>query len=139
MRRLTVLTATLSLLVLTAACASTGTSRGDSSVITAEEIAESPTRNAYDLVSSLRPRWLNVRGQQRLVTTPTDTTGNRPVSQMATTTIMVYLDGTRLGELDSLRSVNTSDVRSVRRLSAAEATQQFGSGHTHGAIVVSTR
>lgn len=129
MPRSTVTMTTLSLLLIATACATTGENRrsSDSSVITAEEVAASPTSNAYDLVQSLRPRWLSIRSPNR---------GGSAPQQSA---ILVYLDGTRLGPLGTLRSVNNRDVHSVRRLNASDATQRFGTGHTHGAILVRTR
>lgn len=141
MSRSTCPIATISLLAIAAACASTdGARRGaDSAVITAEEVAASPVNNAYDLVQALRPRWLNERGQQRLTTTQRRDAAGRAVRGMDTSAIVAYVDGTRLGDVNALRTVNTSDIRSVRHLNSSEATLQFGSGHTHGAILVTTR
>jgi hypothetical protein len=140
MFRRTALAAGLALGVLAAACASTGEPRSgvSATVITHDEIAASTTNNAYDLIRSLRPRWLHDRGQQTLGTT-TRQTATGPVTEMTTTGIIVYVDGTRMGSAGTLREISTRDLRSAERLSAGEATRRFGGGHTHGAILLTTR
>jgi hypothetical protein len=140
MIRTTTLGSALALVVFAAACATTGEPRAgsDSAIITQEEIAQAHAGNAYDLVQSLRPRWLTVRGQSRLGTDARPDIG-ADVRVMAEEEIPVYLDGTRLGGVETLRSVSIRDVASVRRLSASLATQRFGTGHPNGAIVLNTK
>jgi hypothetical protein len=110
------------------ACASSGregpSPRG--SLITQEEITASPTNNAYELIQNLRPRWLHDRGP--------DTFGLG-----STAGIMVYVDGIRMGMADSLHQISVRDLKSAQRLSSGEATQRFGVGHPHGAILLLTR
>jgi hypothetical protein len=139
MSRSALVTAGLAL-ALTTACASTGEQRSSSAagIITEAEISGSTASNAYDLVQNLRPRWLNTRGQQSLGTV-TRATPTGPVAAMERTTIAVYVDGARMGELDQLRSISARDIATIRRLSAGEATQRFGGDHPHGAILVSTK
>jgi hypothetical protein len=126
-------------LFLVAACASTGEQRSvmGASVITEDEITASSASNVYELVQSLRPRWLNLRGQGSLRTTSTTSPSGEVSGAM--TTIMVYVDGIRRGELRELESIPTRGVSTVRRLSAGEATTRFGPDHPHGAILVTTR
>lgn len=139
MSRSALVTAGLAL-ALTAACASTGEQRSSSSttIITEAEVSGSTASNAYDLVQNLRPRWLNTRGQQSLGTV-SRATPSGPVAEMARTSIVIYVDGSRMGELEQLRSISTRDIAQIRRLSAGEATQRFGGDHPHGAILVTTR
>lgn len=136
------LVTTLGLFLVAAACASTGETRSgaSSSVITQEEIADSHASNAHDLIQSLRPRWLNIRGQSTLGTT----TSRSPVDGADVTTMVrqdipVYLDGTRIGGIDTLRNLSTRELARMQRLSAGEATQRFGSGHPNGAILITSR
>lgn len=121
-------------------CASTGStgSGGDPSVLTAEQIAVSSARNAYDLIQNLRPRWLQTRGQYSMQTT-TQQTATGTVSGMTAAEIVVYLDGARVGGADSLRQIDPRNLASMQRLSATDATQRFGTGHIHGAIVLVSR
>jgi hypothetical protein len=53
--------------------------------------------------------------------------------------IIVYVDDVPRGSHDVLRSMSTDDVESIERLDAASATQRFGTGHEHGAIVIRRR
>jgi hypothetical protein len=142
MFRTTAPAAALALVFVAAACASTGERRSgvSSSVITQEEIAESHANNAYDLIQSLRSHWLNVRGQSTLGTT----TGRSPVDGGQITTMVgqdipVYLDGTRIGGVETLRSLSIRGLSGMQRLGAGEATQRFGSGHPNGAILITSR
>jgi hypothetical protein len=127
--------------LLVAACASTGEPRAgarDMNVITAEEIAASNATTAHDLIRNLRPRWLHDRGQQSLGTVQRQGIDG-PVAEMATTGIVVYVDGSRMGAVAVLRDISARDLTSAQRLSAGEATQRFGGGHPHGAILLTTR
>lgn len=105
-------------------CATTsdGVTR-DRNRITAEEIADAPAANAFDLVQRLRPSWLRVRGAGSIHTE---------------SPIRVYVDGMSYGNLSSLRQISISDVVQLERLGAADATQRFGTGHTSGVILVYT-
>ncbi len=107
------------------ACSTTGTAtgseaRGSRDLITEEELAQSPDLSLYDAVRRMRPQWLQVRG--------TGTESPR-----------VYVDGASRGGLDELRSLRVPDVREVRYMGSRDATTRFGTGHTGGAILVTTR
>ncbi len=99
----------LLLAALLAACAPAGTGGPgrSSDLITAEEIQANPSPNAYELIRKLHPTWLRGRG----VTSIQD-----PV---AANSIVVYLDETRYGGLESLRQLSTSGIRAIRYLSPA--------------------
>ncbi len=105
---------------------SQGTLLGDPDVITRDEIAENNASNAYELVQSLRPQWLITRGQ-------------RSLQQPAEVSIVIYLDNARLGAPDSMRGVALGAVQYLRFFPAPEATQRWGGGHLHGAILISTQ
>ncbi|MDE2678241.1 MAG: hypothetical protein OXI76_10065 [Gemmatimonadota bacterium] len=107
-----------------AACASAGGSsdggpRRDPNVITAEELVDFATTNALDAIRRLRPRWLQGRGNLR----PT-----------------VVVDGARMDNLeDALQSIQAASVRTMRYMSASDATMRFGTNFQGGAIEVTTR
>lgn len=121
----------LPLLVLSlASCAPRGarsTGLANPDIITREEIDESVgSRNAYELVQTLRPQWLITRG----ITNLRQAAGAED--------IVVYMDNARLGYREELRRVTLGAVRYLEFFDAQRATQRWGGGHLHGAILVST-
>lgn len=123
--------APLALLIpVLAACASssggnsTRTPRGSRDVIVLSEIEPVQVTNAFELIQRLRPEMLRPRTGGSMTSVPT------PV---------VYLDGVRHGNIDSLNSVPKDVIREIRYINASDATTRFGTGHTGGAILISTR
>lgn len=108
------------------ACASSESSgsqgQKDPNQITTEDIEQSKSMgNVYSLVQRLRPQWLRKRGRSS-ISSPGD--------------IIVYVGGARFGGPGSLRQVEVTNVEALEFLSAAQATNRFGGGHEHGAIIV---
>jgi len=85
--------------------------------------ASNVSGSAYDLVRTLRPAWLRVRGKATL---------GYP---------RVYVDGLRRSgrPVDVLGGISVRLVQRVQYLTTQEATARFGTGHEHGAILVETR
>jgi hypothetical protein len=119
-------------LASTPACASrseipaaTRPSRGAFDVITREEISARAWSSAHDLVSTLRPQWVRVRGPDSLngVGTP----------------VQAYLDGVRLSGIIALAEISTAGVIAVEFVDGVEAAARWGLNHSQGAIVVRTR
>lgn len=117
-----------------AACASTPTNRVTESspdLITSVEINATPVATAYDLVNRLRPAWLRA-GR-------TGSIGGGTIRSQVT---LVYLDGTRLGGIESLRTLSASGIRSMKYLDATRAATVLrdpGPEAISGAIVISTK
>jgi hypothetical protein len=115
-----------------AACASggsggggnTGAPRASRDLIVLSEIEGVEVTNAFELIQRLRPEMLRARSGGGFTSTPT---------------AVVYLDGVRHGDLSSLNSVPKDIIREVRYINAADATTRFGTGHTGGAILITTR
>lgn len=140
MSRLFTYAAAALLAVSAAACASasgpttgpTTTTRSTRTpdLITKADINATPAGNAYDLVNRLRPQWLR-------------TTGVGSVSGGTATSygIVVFLDNVRMGGLETLRSMDSGSIVSIRYLTAERAASLPGIGRDPiaGAIVVSTR
>ena len=114
------------LLVLTtlvvAACASAGQGgddrpRRDPNLITFVEMADWSANTLYEVIQTLRPRWLQGRGR------------GAPA---------VVLDNRRV-DLGTLRTLRPTDVELVRWVSAPDATTRFGTGYANGLIEVETR
>lgn len=105
-----------------AGTAETGVVRRSANTITAEELAGTGVTTVYDAIQQLRPQWL---------------TSVRMRSSGTSDELQVYLDTNRYGTLESLRRMAIGGIQAVRFLSAAEATNRFGTGNSAGAIVVS--
>lgn len=123
MRKWVVFTAALFAISACAARAP-GEARTSADRISAEEIEQAGPSSAYQLIQKLRPIWLRKRGQ---------------TSFTQEGDVVVYLDGTRMGDRESLRSVRTENLASLEFLDARRATNRFGAGHVHGAILLHTR
>jgi len=118
-------------LMVLSSCASGG-SRGtplsDPDIIDRDEIAESRSAsNAYSLIQSIRPLWFQTRGLTNL----RQAAGEED--------IVVYMDNARLGDRETLRRVTLGSIEYMQFFTAREATQRWGGGHLHGAILVSTQ
>lgn len=110
-------------LVACAAGNSSGT-RMNPNLITRAEIDDAGPSTVYDLIQKLRPVWLRERGA---------------VSFTDETDLAVYLDRSRMGGRDELRTIYTQNVETLEFLDARRATNRFGSGHVNGAILIRTR
>lgn len=128
MRRTHALVLLLCAMLTLAACGSTGARsaavRGDRNLVTSDELRQGVASNLYEFLESARPMWLRKRGQSSILND-----GD----------IVVYLDDNRMGGPETLRSLTTMSMESLRFLDAAAAQQRFGVGHSHGAILVYSR
>ena len=79
--------------------------------------------NLHDAIAALRGNWLVVRG--------TD-------SFQAPSQIWVYYDQTKLGGIETLKTVLVQDIAYARHYSAIDATTRWGVGHAAGVIYVSS-
>ena len=118
------------LLMALSACASANRRSqplSDPDFIERDEIDESTSSTAYDLILAARPLWLQTRGLANL----RQAAGEED--------IVVYMDNARLGARESLRRVPLASVQYLQFFNAREATLRWGGGHLHGAILVSTQ
>lgn len=126
--RISLILAISTVLLLTSACGSTSSQgrQGDPDRISAEQMEQAAQRHdtAHSVVRSLRPLWLRKRGQ-RSIENPAE--------------IIVYIDGSRYANPGALQSVQAIDVASMEYLSPEAATNRYGAGHIHGAILVHTK
>ena len=104
--------------------AGAGARRGGDT-ITRDEIQAGQFSNVFDLVQARRFRWLQARGTDSINQTPGE--------------VQVLLDGTRLGGVQTLRSLAPSDVTSIQFVDPVAAAARWGLGYAHGAILVSMR
>ncbi|MEJ7812504.1 MAG: hypothetical protein WKG32_18985 [Gemmatimonadaceae bacterium] len=118
----------LTLLVIATACArnqSASTSpRTDWNLITEGQLGGHRFGNAYEAVQALRNGWLQTRG---------------PDSIVSPTRIWVYLDNSRLGGVESLRSIAIPGVAFIQHFDGVSAAARWGLDHGQGVIYVSSR
>jgi hypothetical protein len=93
--------------------------------ITQAEIEQSGTTNALEAIKRLRPNFLVLRG-----------TMSRNSSDIG---IVVYSNTAKMGNTSTLETIPTSEIKQVEFVSATDATQRYGVGHTHGAIIVTRK
>lgn len=108
--------------------------RRNRNLITQEEIEKSSATDAYQLIKTLRPGWFTRRGvssgQVR-----TDAVGGLDDG----TVMVAYLDGVRMSDVNDLSSLTVERIKEVRYLNASDATTKYGTGHTSGAIEITSK
>ena len=125
MRAMPIAIAALVLATAQAGCAmrpATGTA-ADRNRVSGEDLAATNSQMVYDALQLLKPEWMTGRGPISL----TDAAEARP---------NVYMNGTRMGDLDYLREVYVSDVAEVRYWPSGEAGARFGMGNPRGVIEI---
>ena len=110
------------------ACASgavtqSASATGGRYLITEAELQAATERTLYEMIQRQRPTFLRSR-QVRSNTTPNP----EPVH--------VFVDGTRVEGLESLRLFSPKNVKEVRFYEPSEANVRFGTGHHGGLIAV---
>jgi hypothetical protein len=98
--------------------------RTDASVITRSEMEQSQYSSLYDVVQTLRGRWLQSRG-------PTTLMGR-------SAEVQVMVDDLRMGGVDALRTIKTDNVVSITFVDPVAAGQRWGGKYAQGTIVVAT-
>jgi hypothetical protein len=118
-------TATAAILVAAACTSSRIAPRPavDRNLLVQEQFADHGFNTAYDVIESMRSNWLAARGPDSF-TTPSQ--------------VQVYLDGTRVGGVDMLRTIDLRPVTYMRFFDGVAATARWGLDHGAGAIYVST-
>ena len=102
-------------------------------VLSTEEIerAKSNVGTAYDLVQTLRPRWLQVHELTRLP--------GRADEPVRTTPVHAYVNDVDMGQVDYLKTIPVETVLEMRWLSQNEAASRFGPTEGYAAIVVTLK
>jgi hypothetical protein len=133
-------------------------------VITADQVDQALVKTAYEAVEKIRPGFLrraerpqtvygNRKGQpdvapigrgrdtERMFATDRSTVdaAGGDVGRSGAMTVIVYVDGTRMGGVQELKRIPSQDVREIRFLSASDAQLRYGTGHAAGAIQVTLK
>jgi hypothetical protein len=126
MRGLGILCLTAGVAVIMASCAGRNAATGpgvDRNLLVQDQFADHGFHTAYDVIESMRSNWLSSRG---------------PNSFQAPTEVQVYLDGVRMGGVETLRTIDLRPVTYIRYFDGIAATARWGLDHGAGAIYVST-
>jgi hypothetical protein len=127
--------ALLSIVATLAACASSGTgsssARSSPDRLTKAEISQSSASTAYELISRLRPNWLRATGA-----------GSISGGATRTQSILVYLDGQRLEDLNALKTISAGGIQSAEWIDntrVATVLRDAPTGPIAGAILLKTQ
>ena len=101
-----------------------GASSPDANRITRAEMEQARYASLYEVVQSLRGRWLATRGPKTLLGAPTE--------------VQVLVDDMRMGGVDALRSLKTDNVVAISFVDPVAAAQRWGGKFAQGTIVVTT-
>ena len=105
--------------------------RKSANLITADEIVEAhaDVNTAFEVVARLRPNWMAPHGV-------TSSVNNGAGTEYA----LVYLDGQRYGDLQTLRNIAAYHVGEIRYYNITEAGARFGiRGGASGVIEVTSK
>jgi hypothetical protein len=118
--------------VLVASAVAQSKPKSSSTLITEEEIerARPTVGNAFDVVQSLRPRWLRTR---EMVQMPGSSSSGSNVPQMAE--IHVYMDDRDKGDIDFLKTIPAELVYTLKFMSMTEVGARFGPSRGPGIVV----
>jgi len=97
--------------------------RGEYNVIRKAEMVERGYLNAYDAVAGLRGNWLVTKGTDSFV---------------APGKVLVYIDNSRLGGVETLRDLSVASIVYIRWIDGVTASARWGLDHQHGVIFVSS-
>lgn len=98
--------------------------RRDRQVLSRDEIRATQFTNAYDVILALRGNWLRSR-------TAESVSGK-------SSSVQVYLDQQRLTGPEELRTMQPTNIASIRFMDPLQASARYGMDHGAGAILVTT-
>ncbi len=116
--------------------------RRDRDLITREELVQSSQKSTdlYQAVRSLRSHFLQgPRGPRSINADPARTGAASSTGSLRATEApkaVLYVNGSRSGDVEMLRNIQTINVEEVRYLSPNAASVQYGQGHEGGALLV---
>ena len=92
-------------------------------LLTQEEIRDRHYTNVYDAVAGLRPNWLRTRGR---------TSVRNPEAGK----VLVFMNGSLVGDVRSLRQFDVADVLTLQHLTPSQASARFGTQTNTGPVIV---
>lgn len=112
---------------------------GSRNAITREQIAALSTLDAHAIIGSLEPGWLRGRNGNTVGGAAGVGLGADAGSAGGVEYPVVFLDGVRYGDLDSLYGLRAGEIEQMEFVSPLEASTRYGSGYLAGVILVTTR
>ena len=106
-----------------------GAAPSNRNLVTLEELSATNSRTVYEALERVRPSWLSSRGPASI--------GN--VRDAGEAVANVYIEGSRMGDVEYLKQVYVSDVHEIRFWTAGEAGARFGMGNPRGVIEIIPR
>ena len=124
-------------------------------LITAEQLKSRTFPDAFSAIEALHGNWLRARN----LNPPSGSTINPAASDPGRTGsappptglgaggtgmprdaagIQVYLDGTRLGGIETLKGIPVITIYTIRRINGTDAQARFGIGHSDGVLYIAT-
>lgn len=115
--------------------------RRDRDLITREELVQSSQKSTdlYQAVRSLRSHFLQGPRGSRSLNVATPQVGQTQGSLLRpgeTPKAVLYINGSRSGDIDMMKNIMTINVEEVRYLNPNAAAMQYGPGHEGGAVLV---
>lgn len=110
-------------------------SRRDRNVISREELADPAVsgRNVLEVVRSLRPQYLTVRGTHTLQDT---STARKGMVDPEAGRVHASIDGTKIVSIEELAGITASSVVEIRFLTPSQAMQRFGGAAREGPVIL---
>ena len=95
-------------------------------VITREELVavDRQGMDVYQAIRNLRPHFL------------APPRGNRTMGGYTPAPTVLYVDGLRQGELESLKMMMVTNVEEIRYLEPSKAQEEYGMSHSGGAVLI---
>jgi hypothetical protein len=103
-----------------------GTSSHSRDVLTPAEYQGTTARDAYGLVQQYRSEWLRTRGRTSF-------------HADSVATLQIYVNGSRFGDVESLREIPIAEILELRYRNGQEATMRYGTNHPAGVIEIKTQ
>lgn len=100
-------------------------------LITKDEMSRANvgSQSVLEVVTSLRPAFLNVRGLHNVAAAGGDAEAGK---------VHASIDGNKVVALDELRGILAGTVKEIRYLNPAAAMQRFGGGAREGPVILVT-
>lgn len=113
--------------------------RTSRNVLTREEIVASGANTVYELVTTQRKEWLVTRGTNSIRETARGVGAGRTLTVTpGQAAVVVYMDDIRIGEVERMREFLITDIMEVEFIEPNVAAYRYGSGHSHGVILLKT-
>ena len=108
--------------------------KADPNKITTEEIAAKPDlRNGWEVIQSLRPKFLRPNRARTGGNVDEGTLGIGANGMPA-----LYVDDVPTPELDELKNIRTAEIVEIRYMIGRDGLARYGNGHQNGVIFVVT-